>query len=142
MGSDHGCLAGTLTSFTAAEIAHAGDEHAAMCGGGTGGPPRNDGHWRFRIGWLRWAATVLRDVPIQTVQVWKYLLGPRRRGVISVVNLPAEPERLAAGRRALAVLAFATTPGTVVLDCDSHDGVLMLHRVRPGPGRLETVVKR
>ncbi|SRX95887.1 hypothetical protein MSP7336_04160 [Mycobacterium shimoidei] len=132
----------TLTSFTAAEIAL-----AAMCTlpcavAARAARRANDGHWRFRIGWLRWAATVLRDVPIQTVQVWKYLLGPRRRGVISVVNLPAEPERLAAGRRALAVLAFATTPGTVVLDCDSDDGVLMLHRVRPGPGRLETVVKR
>lgn len=132
----------TLTSFTAAEITV-----AAVCTLPCGVAARaarraNDGRWRFRIGWLQGAPTVLRDVPIQTIQAWMYALMPRRRGVISVVDLPAEPERLAAGCRALAVLAFATTPGTVVVNCDSHDHTLTLHRVRPGPGRLATVVRR
>lgn len=109
----------------------------------------NGGHWRFRIGWARWVATVARDVPVQTVQTWRYALKAlpvvkigRRRGVISAVVLPTESEPVAAARRAVAVLAFATTPGTVVLDSDPTEGTVLLHRVRPRPGRLAAAVKR
>lgn len=109
----------------------------------------NAGHWRFRLDWLHWAAIVARDVPVQTVQAWVYALGvlrpigaARRRGVISEVALPPEPEPVAAARRATAVLSFATTPGTVVLDSDPDNGTVLLHRVRPGPGRLGPAVQR
>jgi multisubunit Na+/H+ antiporter MnhE subunit len=62
--------------------------------------------------------------------------------VISAVALPSDPVATAAARRAAAVLAFATTPGTVVLDSDPDEGTVLMHRVRPRPGRLATVVQR
>ncbi|GBE66459.1 hypothetical protein MFM001_29210 [Mycobacterium sp. MFM001] len=129
----------TLTSFTAAELAVAVGATLPCAVAARSARRANRGRWRFRVGWLRWAATVLRDVPVQTVQAWAYVLMRRRRGVISAVPLPAEPDPVANARRALAVLAFAATPGTVVLDCDSQ---VLLHRIRPGTGRLATVVQR
>lgn len=129
----------TLTSFTAAELAVAVGATLPCALAARSARRANRGHWRFRVGWLPWAATVLRDVPVQTVQAWAYALMRRRRGVISAVPLPAEPEPVADARRAVAVLAFATTPGTVVLDCDSQ---VLLHRIRPGTGRLATAVRR
>lgn len=109
----------------------------------------NGGHWRFRIDWVRWVAAVARAVPVQTIQAWGYALKAlpvgrvgRRRGVISAVVLPAETEPVAAARRAAAVLAFATTPGTVVLDSDPSDRTVLLHRVRPRPDRLTAAVQR
>lgn len=109
----------------------------------------NGGLWRFRIGWVRWVAAVAWAVPVQTIQAWGYALKAlpivpvgRRRGVISAVVLPAEAEPVAAARRAAAVLAFATTPGTVVLDSDPSDQTVLLHRVRPRPDRLTAAVQR
>lgn len=103
----------------------------------------NGGYWRFRIGWLSWVPIVLRDVLVQTVQAWLYTLIPRRRrAVFTVVSLPTEDERLAAGRRAAATLSFATTPGTVVCDSDSSTGRVLLHRLGQKQGRLESVVQR
>lgn len=132
----------TLTSFTAAETSVAVACTLPCAVAARTARRANRGHWRFRIGWLRWIATVLRDIPVQTVQVWAYALTPRRRGVFSMVALPSEPESVAKARRAAVVVAFAATPGTVVVDCDSRDGTVLLHRVRPGPGQLATMVQR
>ncbi|ORW08635.1 Na+/H+ antiporter subunit E [Mycobacterium kyorinense] len=129
----------TLTSVTAAELALALVCTLPCAVAARSARRANRGYWRFRIGWIRWAATVLRDVPVQAVQVWAYVLMRGRRGVISTVALPAESEPVADALRAAAVLAFATTPGTVVLDSDSE---ILLHRVRPGTGRLATAVQR
>lgn len=132
----------TVTSLTAAETSVAVACTLPCAVAARSARRANRGNWRFRIGWLRWAATVLRDIPVQTVQVWAYALDPRRRGVFSSVDLPSEPEPVAEARRAVAVLGFAATPGTVVADCDSHGGTVLLHRVRPGPGQLVTMVRR
>jgi multisubunit Na+/H+ antiporter MnhE subunit len=103
----------------------------------------NGGYWRFRIGWLSWLPIVLRDVLVQTVQAWLYTLIPQRRcAVMAAVAMPAEDERVAAGRRAVATLSFATTPGTVVCDSDSSTGRVLLHRLGQEQGRLESAVQR
>ncbi|HWF71529.1 MAG TPA: Na+/H+ antiporter subunit E [Mycobacterium sp.] len=103
----------------------------------------NGGCWRFRMGWLSWVPMVVRDVLVQTVQAWLYTLIPaRRHAVITVVPLPAEDDRVAAGRRAAATLSFATTPGTVVCDSDSSTGRVLLHRLGQEQGRLESAVQR
>lgn len=92
---------------------------------------------------------VARAVPVQAIQAWGYALNAlpavrvrRRRGVISAVVLPVEAEPVASARRAAAVLAFATTPGTVVLDSDPSQGTVLLHRARPRPDRLSAAVQR
>lgn len=129
----------TLTSFTVADTAVALGCTLPCAVVARSARRANRGVWRFRLDWFRWAATVLRDVPVQALQSWAYVLMRRRRGVISVVSLPAEPEPVAHARRAVVVLAFATTPGTVVLDSNSE---IPLHRIRPGTGRLATAVQR
>ncbi|BBZ14544.1 hypothetical protein [Mycobacterium branderi] len=129
----------TLTSFTAAELAVAVGATLPCAVAARSARRANRGYWRFRVDWFRWAATILRDVPLQAFQTWMYVLMRRRRGVISAVSLPAEPEPVADARRAVVVLAFATTPGTVVLDCNSQ---VLLHRIRPGTGRLARAVQR
>jgi multisubunit Na+/H+ antiporter MnhE subunit len=139
----------TVTSLTSAELAVAAACTLPCAVAARAARRANRGRWRFRIGWLRWIAIVMRDVPVQTVQAWAYALKAlpagrvrRRRGVISELALPPEPEPVAAARRAAAVLAFATTPGTVVLECDPHTGTVLLHRVRPRRGRLGPAVQR
>lgn len=103
----------------------------------------NGGNWGFRVGWLAWGSTVARDVAVQTVQAWLYALTRRRRpAVLTAVPLPAEDEQAAAGRRAVTVLAFATTPGTVVCDCDARTGRVLLHRLGYEQGRLELAAQR
>lgn len=104
----------------------------------------NAGQWRFRIGWLGWVGTVLRELPVQAVQVWAYALitARRRCSTISEVWLPAEPEPVGAARRAAALLVLAATPATVVLDTDRRTQRLLLHRIRQHPGDLETRVQR
>jgi multisubunit Na+/H+ antiporter MnhE subunit len=102
----------------------------------------NDGDWRFRIGWLRWLPRVAAELVTQTAQVWAYVLLPSRRSrsAITRVALPAEPAPVAAARRAAATLALATTPGTVVLDSAAQS--VLVHRVGPRPGALETAVRQ
>jgi multisubunit Na+/H+ antiporter MnhE subunit len=102
----------------------------------------NSGSWRFRPGWLRWLPVVAGALVKQTVQVWAYVLVPTRRArsAIGPVVLPDEPAPVAAGRRAAATLALATTPGTVVLDSAAH--TVLVHRIGPRPGALETAVGR
>lgn len=131
----------TVTSFTAAEILAAVVCTLPGAVAARAARQANGGQWRLRIGWLRLIPIVLRDVPVQAVQVWRYALTARRRGVISTVTLPADPEPVAAARRAVAVLAFATTPGSVVIDSVPGEEIL-LHRVRPEPGRLTPAVQR
>ncbi|MBO0866015.1 MAG: Na+/H+ antiporter subunit E [Mycobacterium sp.] len=131
----------TVTSFTAAEMLAAVVCTLPAAVAARAARQANGGQWRLRIGWLRVIPIVLRDVPVQAAQVWRYALTARRRGVISTVTLPADPEPVAAARRAMAVLAFATTPGSVVVD-SVPGGEMVLHRVRPDPGRLTTAVQR
>ncbi|NDJ90137.1 hypothetical protein [Mycolicibacter kumamotonensis] len=102
----------------------------------------NRGSWRLQPGWLRWVPTVTAELLTQTAQVWAYLLVPSRRSrsEIRPVALPDEPAAVAAGRRAAATLALATTPGTVVLDSAAH--TVLVHRVGRRPGALETAVGR
>ncbi|MEZ0362205.1 hypothetical protein ACAG26_00670 [Mycobacterium sp. pUA109] len=104
----------------------------------------NGGQWRFRAGWLRWAARVLAELPGQAAQVWRYALVPaqRRRSTIGPVPLPGGPEPVAAARRAAAVLALATTPATVVLDANPRTRRLAVHRIGPHPAGLEAGVRR
>lgn len=132
----------TVTSLTLAEILVAVAATLPCAVAARSARQANGGHWRLRIGWLRLLPIVVREVPVQAVQVWAYALTPRRRGVISEVDLPAEPEPVAAARRAVAVLAFATTPGTVVVDSDPGERTILLHRVRPHAGRLVTAARR
>jgi hypothetical protein len=139
----------TVSSITSAELAVAAACTLPCAVAARAARRANRGRWRFRVGWLRWAPMVLREVPLQACQAWAYALRAlpairvrRRRGVISAVALPTEPAATAAARRAAAVLAFATTPGTVVLDSDPDDATVLMHRVRPRPGRLATVVRR
>lgn len=103
----------------------------------------NGGHWGFRGAWAGWLAAVLAELPKQTVEVWGYTLlrDRRRRSTVGRVQLPAEPQPVADARRAGALLALATTPGTVVLDASST-APLLLHRTGPQPGRLEGRVRR
>lgn len=132
----------TLTQRTAAELAA-----AALCTFPCAVAARaarraNSGSWRFRPGWLCWAPTVTGELLTQTAQVWAYVLVPARRArsAIAPVTLPDEPAPVAAGRRAAATLALATTPGTVVLDTAAQ--TVLVHRVGQRPGTLETAVGR
>lgn len=139
----------TVTSLTSAELAVAVACTLPCAVAARAARRANRGRWRFRIGWLRWVAIVMLEVPVQTAQAWAYALKAlpaisvrRRRGVISEVALPPEPEPVAAARRAAVVLAFATTPGTIVLESDPCSGNVLLHRARPGRGRLGQAVQR
>nr|WP_165964973.1 Na+/H+ antiporter subunit E [Mycobacterium eburneum] len=104
----------------------------------------NGGQWRFRAGWIGWAGRVLAELPEQAAQVWRYALirDRRRRSTISPVPLPAEAEPVAAARRAAALLALATTPGTVVWDANPRTQRVMVHRIGPHPAGLEAGVRR
>jgi multisubunit Na+/H+ antiporter MnhE subunit len=65
--------------------------------------------------------------------------------LVTVTPLTAAELAVAAGCTlpcAVAVLAFAATPGTVVLDSDPDEGTVLLHRIRPRTGRLATAVQR
>lgn len=139
-----GCWLATLTTPSRAELVAAAVGTLPCAVSARYARRANGGSWRFRAGWLRWATTVLREVPVQSIRVGWYALSPtgRRRSTLVVVTLPSEPEPVAAGRRAGAVLALATTPGTVVLDCVARTRRLLLHSIRTGPGRLETQVQR
>ncbi|ORA25374.1 hypothetical protein BST12_03575 [Mycobacterium angelicum] len=101
----------------------------------------NAGRWQLRIGWLRWPLTMAGEVIPQTVQVWVYALR-RTRPTIRAVPLPDEPKAVAAARRAAAVLTLATTPGTVVLDCDPRKRSVLVHLTGRRPSRLEQAVQR
>lgn len=102
----------------------------------------NSGVWRFRAVWLRWVPTVPAELVRQTIEVWAYVLMPSRRSrsVIARVALPAEPTPVTAARRAAATLSLATTPGTVVLDAEAQ--IVLVHRIGPRPGALESAVRR
>lgn len=133
----------SLSSVTLSELAVAGVWTLPCAVLARAARHANGGNWRFRIRWVTWAALVARDVALQTVQAWRYVLIPRRRrAVMTVVPLPEEDERAAIGRRALSALSFATTPGTVVCDCDARLGRLLLHRLGQRQGRLELAVQR
>ncbi|VBA55770.1 Na+/H+ antiporter subunit E [Mycobacterium attenuatum] len=101
----------------------------------------NAGSWQFRIGWLGWLATAARDVVPQAVGVGAHRF-TKRHAVIGAVPLPDETRPVAAARRAAAVLTLATTPGTVVLQCDPDTRSVLMHCTRPRPSRLETAVQR
>ncbi|OBK43827.1 Na+/H+ antiporter subunit E [Mycobacterium sp. 1081908.1] len=101
----------------------------------------NAGRWRFRIAWLRWLAMAAGEVPRQAFRVWTYA-ATSRAPVIRHLPLPDEPARAAAARRAAAVLALVTTPGTVVLDSDPRTHSVLVHLIRRQPSRLETAVQR
>lgn len=139
-----GVWTATLTTATPTELAVAAAA-TLPCAVAAGFARRaNGGRWRVRLAWLAFPVTVLAELPRQTLDVWVYALIPGRRrcSTISRVVLPAEPEPVAAARRAVALLALATTPGTVVLDSSSRRTWLLLHRVGPRPGGLEGQVSR
>jgi hypothetical protein len=100
----------------------------------------NAGSWRFRTSWLRWPAIAACEVPYQAVRVWAYAV-TTRAPEIRKVSLPDEPARAAAARRAAAVLALVTTPGTVVLDSDPRKHSVLVHLIRRQPSRLEKAVQ-
>ncbi|MGB3895043.1 Na+/H+ antiporter subunit E [Mycolicibacter sinensis] len=132
----------TLTERTAQELAAAALCTLPCAVAARAARQANSGSWRFRPGWLRWIPTVAGEVLKQTVQVWVYILVPSRRSqsVIAPVALPAEAGPVAAGRRAVATLALATTPGTVVLDNAARS--VLVHRIGQRPGTLEAAVGR
>jgi multisubunit Na+/H+ antiporter MnhE subunit len=133
----------TLSSFTASELAVAAACTLPCALVAPLARRANGGSWRFRLGWLRWVAWVARDVPVQTVEAWRYALIPRRRrAVLTAVPMPTEDDRAAAGRRAASTLCFATTPGTVVCDSDARLNRVLLHRLGHAQGGLEGAVQR
>jgi multisubunit Na+/H+ antiporter MnhE subunit len=133
----------TLSSFTASELVVAAACTLPCALVAPLARRANGGNWRFRSGWLRWLVIVARDVPVQTVEAWRYAVIPgRRRAVLTVVPLPTEDERAAAGRRAVSTLCFAITPGTVVCDSDARLDRVLLHRLGQAQGRLEGAVQR
>ncbi|MGE2814556.1 hypothetical protein ACQI5H_05335 [Mycobacterium heidelbergense] len=101
----------------------------------------NAGRWRFRASWLRWPAIAASEVPYQSVRAWAYAV-TTRAPEIRELSLPNEPARAAAARRAAAVLALVTTPGTVVLDSDPRKHSVLVHLIRRRPSRLEKAVQR
>ncbi|ORB97088.1 MULTISPECIES: hypothetical protein [Mycobacterium] len=101
----------------------------------------NAGRWQFRIGWLGWLATAARDVVPQAVGVWAHRF-TKRSATIRALRLPDETRPVAAARRATAVLTLATTPETVVLQCDPSKQSVLVHCTRVHPGRLEMAVQR
>jgi multisubunit Na+/H+ antiporter MnhE subunit len=133
----------TLSSFPATQLVVAATCTLPCAVAAPAARRVNGGGWRFRFGWLKWMAMVVWDVPVQTVQAWRYALLPRRRrAVMTVVPLPAEDDRTAAGRRALSTLSFSSTPGTVVCDGDAQLARILLHRLGQQQGRLESAVQR
>ncbi|OBG32555.1 hypothetical protein [Mycobacterium sp. E3198] len=101
----------------------------------------NAGRWRFRAAWLGWPVIVAAEVPRQAVRVWVYAVSGRAP-LTRELSLPDEPARVAAARRATAVPALATTPGTVVLDSDPRRHSVLVHLVRRQQSRLEAAVQR
>jgi hypothetical protein len=134
----------TLTAWTSVEVAVAAVSTLPCAVLARLARRANGGHWRLRTGWLDWAVTVLRELPGQTVQVWMYAVVParRRRSTIGALSLPAEPAPAASARRAVGLLALATTPATVVLDGGTRPQQLLLHRIGQRPDRLEAEVRR
>ncbi|KZS73073.1 hypothetical protein A4G29_21540 [Mycobacterium kansasii] len=101
----------------------------------------NAGHRQFRIGWLGWLATAARNVLPQAVGVWAHRF-TAHSATIRALRLPDETRPVAAARRATAVLALATTPETVVLQCDRDKRSALVHCTRARPSRLEMAVQR
>lgn len=101
----------------------------------------NAGRWRLRGAWLGWPVIAACEIPYQAVRVWVYSV-TGRAPVIRELSLPYEPARVAAARRAAAVLALASTPGTVVLDSDPRKRSILLHLITRRRSWLETAVQR
>lgn len=139
-----GFWSATLTSTSRAELATAALGSLPCAVVARFARRANGDSWHCRLRWLGWAATVARDVPRQSAAVWRYALRParRHRSTIGPVLLPAEPEPTASARRAVALLALASTPATVVLDSAASTNRVLLHRITSATGRLEAQVRQ
>jgi multisubunit Na+/H+ antiporter MnhE subunit len=102
----------------------------------------NNGLWKPRRTWIRWALLVLSEVPGDALRVWHSALSRRRaKTELVTLRLGAEPSAVAAARRAVALLALGAVPATVVVDSDEERNLLVVHRLGE-PSRLESSVNR
>lgn len=98
--------------------------------------------WRLRAGWAGWVPAVGAALLAESAQI--LLMLARRRPLPAgwqTVELPSgEPDLVARGRSAGAIVVLSATPGSVVADEDVHGRELRLHRlVSAGPDLTELV---
>jgi hypothetical protein len=137
----------TLSSVTGPELVA-----AAACGLPCGLAARAGRHamrarWQPRLHWARWLVALPAAVAADTGRVLllaiRGLAGEQLPGGLRQVQLPrGERAAVAAGHRALAALTISLTPGTVVLDADPEENMLLLHDLATGWPRLDRVVSR
>lgn len=102
--------------------------------------------WRPDPAWLRWFALVPAAVCADTVRVFavaaRMLVGRPVSEQWTEVNLPVERSAARSdARRAAAVLALSTPPGSFVADA-APGGPLVVHRLVSGPPRIDERVGR
>ncbi len=136
----------TLSSVPAQELIA-----AAACGlpcaiAARAGRKAIAGSWRPRPGWAAWLLPLLAAVPVDAARLLLLTLRQLRRweaeGELERVRLPAEPADVAAARQAAAVMVVSATPGTLAVDSDPEEGMLVIHTLVSGWPRLEQVVRR
>lgn len=103
--------------------------------------------WRPSPGWARWLlplpAAILTDTARVLGLAARSLTGAPQPGEMKEIQLPAgEPDEVASARRAVAALAFSTTPGTFVVDNDPEEDRLVIHSLTTGWPHLDQVVSR
>lgn len=125
---------------------------AAVCGLPCGLVARAGRHamqsrWRPRLRWAGWlpplAAAVIADTARVLALAARQATGRGRPGRLTELRLPpGEPGPVAAARRALTAFALSATPGTIAVDSDPEEDVLVIHSVAGGWPRLEEKVSR
>lgn len=98
--------------------------------------------WRLRSSWLVWLLPVAATLVAEVVVLFRRALGDPGRGHLTVLELPDEERRLAAGREAAATLALCSTPGSVVADSDPERHRLTVHSLVSAGPDLQVVVRR
>lgn len=99
--------------------------------------------WRPDPRWVWWLVPLTAAIVTDTVRLFALVLRPGPvDGRLEPVRLPAEPAARANARGALASVTLTSTPGSYVLDADTGDADLLLHRLIDGGPDLTKVVSR
>lgn len=101
-----------------------------------------DASWRFRPRWLLWIGPVLGALFAELVELLRLSATRPPEGSLVTVDLPDEPDDLAAGREALGTLALCATPGSMVADGDPEQRRLTLHVLVSAGPQVQEAIRR
>lgn len=136
----------TLSSASVAESVTAGLASLVCAVVARSGRKASRVRWRPGPGWLRWFALLPVAVCADTVRIFavaaRMTLGRAAPEQWKRIELPGDRSKARAdARRAAAVLALSTAPGSFVVD-SPPDEPLVVHTVVSGPPRIADRVRR